>query len=411
MRDSLHIGHVGRLDATVEPDMTIHLGPGEPAGGAVVFSTPAMVNLMEHAAREALRPFLEPGEESVGAQVRVEHLAATPLHAAVHAEATVTGIDGRLIDFEITAHDGRDTIGRGTHRRAVIGLDKFAQRLRDKTAALDPVAQPPPGVTPDTGALPPFDTLGVSLDGPVMRVTLNRPRSLNAVDAAMTAELERLVAWLAGHEQIRLVVIRGAGDAFCAGDDVKETATLDPDTAERLALRQARLYLAFERLPQVLIARVQGPCMGGGLVLAYSCDFRYASPDATFAMPEVKLGWPPAYGIAQLTALVGKARALDLCCTGRTIPARDALAWGLVHAVEPPALLDVTVGKLIERLLATPPLALRLTKQLIHRDEGPQPKSAHLADVAAYRRCLETDDAREGMAAFVEKRAPRFGGR
>lgn len=413
MREGLTIGCRGELDLTVSAQHAIHLNAaGQAAGqaGVAVFSTPSMINLMELAAREALSPWLEAGEESVGMTVNIEHTAATPLGARVRATATVTAIRDKLVDFEIEAFDEGESIGRGTHRRAVIRVEKFRQRLADKTARLPTGVIWPMMLRPDTGDLPSLRTLQVALHGPLARVTLNRPNLRNAVDRQMTADFEALLAWLAGHRDIRVVTLTGAGQAFCAGDDVKEVATLGLAEAESLSLRQARMYLAMEELPQVFIAAVNGPALGGGCVAACACDMRIAASNAAFGMPEILLGWPPGYGLAQLTHLVGKARAIELCTTGRQVLAEEALRIGMVNRVVPHNRLAAEVESLTGQLLRTPPEALRQTKRLIHADEGDQSKIAHLADTNAYIHCLATDDAREGIAAFLGKRPARFVG-
>ena len=408
MRPGLTLGLTTTLQWRVTPEHSIHLAADQ-RRGAVVFATPAMVNLMEHAALDVLRPFLEPGEESVGVTVQIEHLAATPLGAIVSAEARVTAIDGKLIDFEVTARDALDLIGRGTHRRAIIGVEKFAARLQEKVAKLPESAMLPISVTPNTGTLPPLTTLLVSVAGPIATITLNRPQKLNAVNVQMTSDWEQVNGWLAGHPEVRVVIVTGAGTAFCAGDDVPEVGTLALDVARELSHRQARMYLAWERLPQIFIAAIQGPALGAGCVAAYSCDFRIAVHGANLGMPEIKLGWPPGYGLAQLTALVGKARALDLCLTGRQITAAEALQYGLLHEVVPANRLLPATRDLATQLLALPAEALRETKRLIHADEGSGPKQAYLADTAGYIRCLELPAAQEGIAAFREKRPAKFG--
>ena len=408
MKPGLSIGASATLDQTVGCADTIHLGQGR-SPSAVVFSTPSMIALMEYTARQALGPFLDEGEESVGVTVNVEHLAATPLQATVRGHACVTAVNGRLIDFEITASDERDVIGRGTHRRAVINTARFAEKLQAKAETMTQGTVLPSYQTPNSGDLSKLATIDVARDGAIASVTLNRPSKLNAVNVQMTADFESLNAWLAGHPEIRVVILTGSGDAFCAGDDVKEVATLDPATATNLSHRQAELYLTWERLPQIFIAAVNGTAFGGGCVCAYSCDFRIAAHAARFGMPEILLGWPPGYGIAQLTALVGKARALELCLTGEPISSQQALAYGLVHDVVPQNRLLSAARDLATKLLAQPAEALRQTKRLIHLDEGLQPKVAHLADTAAYIQCLEQPDAREGLAAFSQKRRPKFG--
>ncbi len=407
MKPGLAVGAVAELRTSVSASQVIHLGAECPAG-AVVFSTPSMIDLMEHAAREALRPFLEPGEESVGAVVHVEHLAATPIAAAVRATARVTAFNRKLIDFEIEAYDAAELIGRGTHTRAVIRTDRFSERLAEKTARLpEGVALPMP-LQPNTAELETLSTLAIDRQGPVVTVTLNRPNKLNAVSAQMTADWEHVNCWLAGHPEIRVVIVTGAGDAFCAGDDVPEVGTLPIDVATELSHRQARMYLTWEQLPQVFIAAVNGVALGAGCVLACACDFRIAAHSARFGMPEILLGWPPGYGIAQLTALVGKARALEMCILGQQITSQVAASYGLTYDVVPLGRVLAAAHDLAKKLLALPTTALRETKRLVHQDEGTQPKIAHLADTASYIRCLQLPDAKEGIAAFTQKRPPRF---
>jgi enoyl-CoA hydratase len=405
MKPGLRIGQIGELTWIVDPTMTISFGE---LSQATVLSTPAMILLMERAAREALRPVLGADEESVGVEVHVEHLSPAPLGATVRGFASVDGIDGRRVEFSVKAYHGDREIGRGTHRRAVVSVS----RLLENVAKLSDKGDWAMTLAPNHGELPDLKTVLVSVTDRIATVTLNRPRSLNAVNRLMTSELERIVEWLAGHPaEVRVVMLAGAGEAFCAGDDVIELPSLSSTEARELSLRQANLYLAFERLPQPLIAVVNGAAYGAGCVAAMSCDLRLASHSARFAMPEIALGWPPGYGIAQLTALVGKARALELCLRGEPISAAVAHEWGLVNAVVPGATLWLQARKLAARLIELPAEALRETKRLVHADEGQLPKVTHRADTEAYLRCLELPDAQEGMAAFAEKRKPRFEGK
>ena len=434
MKSGLKLGATAELQWQVSAEHVIHLGyppptfstgfstpaAATPPVTAVVFSTPNMILLMERAARRVLEPFLEPGEESVGAVVNVEHLAGAALGAEVRGVAKVIGIEGRAIDFEIAAYDPLEQIGRGTHRRVVVGLDRVARRIAEKsnsspsspeTMPPSPKAMPSSSGTPATSLpsdLPQFETLRMEIQGALAVVTMNRPHKKNAVNMRMTHDWELLNAFLAAQTQIRIVIITGAGGDFCAGDDVPEVGTLSLAEAAELSYRQARAYLGWEQLPQVFIAAIDGVCLGAGCVVACACDLRIASHAARLGMPEVLLGWPPGYGIAQLTALVGKGRAMEMCLTGQPISAQQALQYGLVHRLVPSGMLLGEARKWSQELLRLAPAAVRETKRLLHADEGLQPKTAYLADTAAYIRCLAGSDAREGIAAFVEKRTPQF---
>lgn len=427
MRPGLLVGSQAELHWQVTAEHVIHLGYPPPTVGkdwllsgkpipdhsVPVFSTPNMILMMERAARRAIEPFLEAGEESVGASVNIEHMAGTPLGSQVRAVAKVTQIEKRLIDFEITAYDAHEMIGRGTHRRAVVLLEKIAAKMAAKQTKPPNHTTAFPSSTVSTGnsmPLPQLNTLQLHQHKSTLKVLLNRPLKLNAVNQQMTADWEILNTYLADHPAIRVVIVTGAGDAFCAGDDVKEVGTLDRSVAEQLSYRQARMYLAWEQLPQIFIAAINGLAYGAGCVLAGACDLKIAAHSAQFGMPEILLGWPPGYGIAQLTALVGKTRAIEMCLTGQPINAQKALDYGLVHRLVPKSQVVVAAEKWAEELLKLPAQALRETKKLVHADEGLQPKSAFLADTAAYIRCLELPDAKEGIAAFTEKRSPKFQG-
>ncbi len=401
MKNGIHAGYRGELHWIVDAERVITLG-GD--ARATVFSTPNMILLMERAAREALRPWLDDGEESVGVDVSIQHLAGAGLGAEVRGAAVVTAIDGRRVHFAVECWCGARLLGQGTHTRAVVSL----QKLIDNLAAIS--AEPhQQNLHPGAAQLPHFQTLKVELSEQIATVSLNRPASLNAVNVRMTEELEQLVAFLAGHpQQIRIVLLTGAGDAFCAGDDVIELPSLDYETARQLSLRQAAVYLAFERLPQPVIALLNGDAFGAGCVAACAADLRIAAHNSRLAMPEICLGWPPGYGLAQLTALVGKSRALEMCLMGQPVAATTALEWGLVSEVTSAARLRERGLQIARRMLAMPAGALRETKRLIHLDEGTQPKVAHRADTEAYIRCLQQDDAQEGLRAFAEKRPPRF---
>jgi enoyl-CoA hydratase/carnithine racemase/predicted thioesterase len=366
-----------------------------------------MIMLMERAAREALRPFLDEGEESVGVEVNVEHLGPASLGATVRGVARITAVEGRRVSFAVQALTGDREIGRGTHRRAVVTLDRIVENIAKAGSEQSSVMS----LSPNPGELPLLETLRVTVASRIATITFSRPQSRNAVNVRMTGEWEKVIAWLAGHSvDVRVVIVTGEGEAFCAGDDVKELASLSLEEARRLSLRQANLWLALERLPQPVIAAVNGAALGAGCVAAYSCDFRLAAHAAAFGMPEIKLGWPPGYGVAQLTAIVGKARALELCLLGDPITAQKALEWGLAHEVVPGAMLTVRAHQFANRLLAQPAEALRATKRLIHADEGALPKITHRADTEAYVRCLALPDAQEGIAAFADKRRPDFRG-
>ncbi len=415
-----HVIHLGYPP----PSLTGHASVEEsflPSVSAVVFSTPNMILLMERAARGVIEPYLELGEASVGASVHIEHLAGTPIGSEVRGLARVTAIDGHRIDFDVAAYDQHELIGRGTHRRAVVRLDRVARRMAEKSKRLTEIGFPLPlSETPMTDesetnlpstTIAPLRTSRLDIHGAVATITLNRPDKRNAVNLQMTEEWEQLNDYLARHSEIRVVIVSGAGGTFCAGDDVPEVGSLSLEQAMELSYRQARIYLAWEQLPQVFIAAVDGVALGGGCVAACGCDFRIASHGSQFGMPEILLGWPPGYGIAQLTALIGKSRAMEMCLTGQPISARQALECGLVHRLSASSTLMNEARRWAERLISLPAVALRETKRLIHADEGLQPKTAYLADSAAYIRCLQSEDAKEGIAAFSQKRPPRFSGR
>lgn len=194
---------------------------------------------------------------------------------------------------------------------------------------------------------------------------LNRAEALNALNRLLTSALEDALERVAAMDEVRVLVVAGRGRAFCAGNDIKEMETVTPDDAEALARRHGAIMQRFSSLPQVTIAAVDGYALGGGLMLAIAQDLRVASDRARFGLPEVTLGFPPAYGIARLLDVVAGGHARDLLLTGRTIHATEALRIGLVNRVVAPPTLEASVTSLAAEIARSPRSGLSATKEIV----------------------------------------------
>lgn len=259
----------------------------------------------------------------------------------------------------------------------------------------------------------PYTTLRVVADGPVTNITLAREQRLNAIDRAMATDLADAVTMVQRDSACRIVVFTGAGRAFSAGADIKERAEHSDDlSVQRTSVQVSSLFRRIELLDAVTIASVNGPAMGGGLELALACDLRIAGQDATFGLPEARLGiLPGAGGTQRLPRLAGAGRAKELMLLARTLTADEALAWGLVTRVVPPADLGAEVRRLAGQILELAPLALRAIKQAVAASGETALDAGLQAEQRLSHELALTQDRREGYQAFVEKRTPRFIGK
>ena len=230
---------------------------------------------------------------------------------------------------------------------------------------------------------------------------LNRPEALNALNRPLTSALEEALERVAAMDEVRVLVVAGRGRAFCAGNDIKEMQTVAPDEAEALARRHAAIVQRFSSLPQVTIAAVDGYALGGGLMLAIAQDLRVASDRARFGLPEVTLGFPPAYVIARLLDVVAGGHARDLLLTGRTIHATEALRIGLVNRVVAPPTLEASVTSLAAEIARSPRSGLSATKEIVAaiRSGGPG------REAEGYAAALRTSPAaRERIRQFASRK-------
>ena len=244
-------------------------------------------------------------------------------------------------------------------------------------------------------------------------LTLNRPEALNAISRELAADLLEQCADLADRRDVRAVIVTGAGErAFCAGADLKERRLL---SAHEKAAHTAAIEAAAEALaalPMPTIAAIRGFALAGGAELAIACDLRVASHDAVLGFPEVKIGiFPGAGGALRLPRIVGGGAARDLLFTGRQIEAAEAFRIGLIDRITPPADVLDTACELAAAIAANAPLAVRAVKRALDDSHG-QPFATARTIVNALRASLDdTEDYAEGLAAFAERRAPRFTGR
>jgi enoyl-CoA hydratase len=257
-----------------------------------------------------------------------------------------------------------------------------------------------------------FENLILASDGPIATLTFNRPDKLNAINNRTVEELDEALARIERDEALRVLILTGAGKAFVAGADIKELEVRDPMLARTVTRRRQEVYTRIEELPIPSIAALNGWTLGTGLEIATACTIRYASQKAKLGQPEVKLGITPgAGGTQRLPRLVGMGRAMEMILTGEPIRADEALSIGLVNKVLPPEELMEAVRKLAETICARPRLAVQYAKEAVlrHADGSLAAGLAHESHLHALS--CGTEDKKEGVAAFLEKRDPAFSGR
>lgn len=241
--------------------------------------------------------------------------------------------------------------------------------------------------------------------GAVARVTFDNQAKLNIVGSAAMDELRAAFEALAPRDDLRAVVLAGAGTrAFIGGADIAEMAGLDAETGRAFITRLHLVCAAIRALPVPVIARIQGYALGAGLEIAAACDLRIAADDARFGMPEVRIGIPSVIEAALLPALIGWGRTRRLLYLGDIVDAADAERWGLVERVVPVASLDAAVGEWLDAILANGANAVRLQKELIARWEELPLRDAIAAGIDAFAEAWRSDEPRAAMAKFLAGR-------
>ncbi|MDH5482261.1 MAG: enoyl-CoA hydratase-related protein [Candidatus Bathyarchaeota archaeon] len=256
------------------------------------------------------------------------------------------------------------------------------------------------------------NTLYEKKDG-IALITINRPAALNALDEETVLGLLSRLQDAEKDDNIRVVVITGAGEkAFCAGLDLKTVKDISAIKAWETTKRLQKLTLTIEELGKPVIAAINGYALGGGLELAMACDIRIASENARVGQPEVNVGLIPGSGGTQrLPRLVGKGIAKELIFTGKMIDAKTAEKIGLINIVVPPEKLQSTIEELSKEIMSKPPIALRLVKELINNSTEIDQRIGLMHECEAFGILASTEDFKEGVSAFLEKRKPEYKGR
>ena len=248
--------------------------------------------------------------------------------------------------------------------------------------------------------------------GRIAIVTVNRPDKLNALNIATRNDILEAFEQLAGDDEIRVVIITGAGEkAFIAGADINEFAGMTA-IKQRAVMKGRRAFDSVEDFPKPVIAMINGFALGGGCELALSCDIRIASTKAKLGQPEIKLGIIPGGGGTQrLTRLIGEGKAMELILTGDMISAEEAERLGLVNYVVAPEELEAKTLELANKIAEMSPVALAMAKASVKNAARTTLREGLDAEVDLFALCFSSEDKEEGVRAFIEKRKPEFAGK
>lgn len=257
-----------------------------------------------------------------------------------------------------------------------------------------------------------FNNLRLEIENAIAIVTIDRPKAMNALDEATIDELAQAVEQISAKAEVRGMMITGEGRAFIAGADISKMPSMSPEDAERFSVKGSQLFRRIETLPIPVVAAVNGFALGGGCELMLACDFAIASNKARFGQPEVNLGIIAGFGGTQrLSRKVPYGIAMELLMNGDMIDAAEAHRVGLVNrVVEPEALIEETKNAL-QKILSRGPIAVKNTKLAIQRGLDMTIEEGLAEESRLFGECFSSEDAREGVTAFLEKRAADFKGR
>lgn len=257
-----------------------------------------------------------------------------------------------------------------------------------------------------------YETITLERRGKVAILTINRPDKLNALSSKVHEEGVAVLDELRADDSVRVLVITGSGEkSFIAGADISEFEGKTPVT-QRDSFHERSLFNSIDTFPKPVIAMVNGFCLGGGNELAMACDIRMASENAHFSQPEINLGIMCGGGGTQrLPRLVGEGRAMEMALTGDMIDAATAERFGLVNHVYPAGDLEAETMKLAEKIAEKAPIALQLSKEAVKFASRSNLDEGLRREVDLFAICFSTEDKKEGVAAFLEKRKPEFKGR
>jgi len=256
-----------------------------------------------------------------------------------------------------------------------------------------------------------YRTILFEIDGPIAIVTLNRPQRRNALSLELMTELIACLDEIAGNRELRVVLLRAAGNAFCSGHDLGEMVGQDMNEYRKVFDACTELMTRLQSIPQPVIAEVQGIATAAGCQLVATCDLALASDKAGFATPGVKIGLFCTTPMVALTRAVGRKRAMQMLLTGEMIDAATASGWGLINAVVPPDELSQQGRKLAERIAEASSLTVALGKEAFYTQiDLDQPKAYAYAKEVMSMNSLAAD-AQEGISAFLEKRRPCWTGK